>query len=415
MQRNVKSPWTYTVGMRFGRVVHLLWLWLLAPSARSAVAVPAHLSKRAANFHLRIQRLASTGGLLVIDTDNLRGKTGFSLSHESAVARVARWSRRENMTHHVALVVDHGTHHDARYLPNLGVGVVFAGQFLTADDVIARDVPYWLSVASSVLVITADAGLADRCRARANKEGAARLGIAPPSQLLECMRYDSKSYSKSSKNANPELQGSQESAEGERMGRVEEGEGLPLSEGEALQEGALQMSEREGEALKEGGLKMSEERLRCVEAEMAARAALLRAQRLSRSKRASASPKKRKRMLGYSLPELESRVAASVGASERSGAPAFAQLTRCPPPEQGGGLRGGGLSGGILSLLLRCPRQSSGRGCAAWCIGSGSATRARRCVCCARSAGARVARAQRPPRSHRRRSTRTIGSAAPRS
>lgn len=332
--------------MRFGRVVHLLWLWLLAPSARSAVAVPAHLSKRAANFHLRIQRLASTGGLLVIDTDNLRGKTGFSLSHESAVARVARWSRRENMTHHVALVVDHGTHHDARYLPNLGVGVVFAGQFLTADDVIARDVPYWLSVASSVLVITADAGLADRCRARANKEGAARLGIAPPSQLLECMRYDSKSYSKSSKNANPELQGSQESAEGERMGRVEEGEGLPLSEGEALQEGALQMSEREGEALKEGGLKMSEERLRCVEAEMAARAALLRAQRLSRSKRASASPKKRKRMLGYSLPELESRVAASVGASERSGAPAFAQLTRCPPPEQGGGAQGGGAQRG---------------------------------------------------------------------
>ena len=75
---------------------------------------------------------------------------------------------------------------------------------------------------------------------------------------------------------------------------------------------------------------------------MAARAALLRAQRLSRSKRASASPKKRKRMLGYSLPELESRVAASVGASERSGAPAFAQLTRCPPPERGGSPENGG-------------------------------------------------------------------------
>ena len=63
-----------------------------------------------------------------------------------------------------------------RYLSELGLAVCFAGPVGTADDLIARAVPCF----ANAIVITADAGLAKRCRSAAR----GRLQVIAPQPFL---------------------------------------------------------------------------------------------------------------------------------------------------------------------------------------------------------------------------------------
>eukprot|EP00566_Odontella_aurita_P027910 CAMPEP_0113556038 /NCGR_PEP_ID=MMETSP0015_2-20120614/17042_1 /TAXON_ID=2838 /ORGANISM="Odontella" /LENGTH=189 /DNA_ID=CAMNT_0000457365 /DNA_START=319 /DNA_END=884 /DNA_ORIENTATION=+ /assembly_acc=CAM_ASM_000160 len=90
----------------------------------------------------------SPGSVLLIDAENLRGKSGFEMSHPELLHRTSLWADRNGIRGHVSLVVDHGAGRGAYWLPRRGVGVVFAGPCVKADDVLAREaVPFFLELA----------------------------------------------------------------------------------------------------------------------------------------------------------------------------------------------------------------------------------------------------------------------------
>jgi predicted RNA-binding protein with PIN domain len=112
----------------------------------------------------RILNLSKDGGIVLIDGDNVRGKTKFSKSKEQLCDDVARWSSENEMQGRVGIVFDHARQHQAFFLP-CGLAVAFSGPKRSADDVISRDVR-WLqeSLLRDVLVVTEDQGLRRRCR-----------------------------------------------------------------------------------------------------------------------------------------------------------------------------------------------------------------------------------------------------------
>ena len=156
---------------------------------------------------------------VIIDGDNVRGKTGFRLSKEQLVDGVARYLSSDrvrlnsgNLSISCAVVFDHGSRHQAFSLSaadlplsnrqtdegnllsnkegiSLSLAMVFSGPSLTADDVIARDSTYienwgYTQYAQSidnenseyseqmpgmlppprVVVVTQDNGLRKRCK-----------------------------------------------------------------------------------------------------------------------------------------------------------------------------------------------------------------------------------------------------------
>ena len=144
----------------------------------------------------KFQTLTSNPNVcILIDMENVRGKTSFELDHSDLLDRLLIWtSLRGYASGRTIVVVDHGSKSTAHLLSSNysgsdgGVGdstpdeaalcVTFAGPNIKADDVIARDISWLLSSSSSskhnvcvehVVVITADNELAWRCRSAASK------------------------------------------------------------------------------------------------------------------------------------------------------------------------------------------------------------------------------------------------------
>jgi Calcineurin-like phosphoesterase len=133
----------------------------------------------------RLQRLVSAGTtpsspslVLVVDVENVRGKSGFAYSHQDLLQRleeyVSLWKATSNACDlDILSVVDHGSV-PTGYLMPFG-GLVFAGPTRKADDVMAQHVvPYFCSheytnftnqqaLVSHVVVVTADQDLIRRC------------------------------------------------------------------------------------------------------------------------------------------------------------------------------------------------------------------------------------------------------------
>lgn len=113
---------------------------------------------------------------IIIDMENVRGKTSFELDHADFLDRLKVWaSLRNYAVGRTIVVVDHGSRSTAHLLQgskNDGISsicVTFAGPYRKADDVIARDARWFLSEASMtstdlVVVVTADQELSWRCR-----------------------------------------------------------------------------------------------------------------------------------------------------------------------------------------------------------------------------------------------------------
>jgi hypothetical protein len=124
--------------------------------------------------------LRRTQGAILIDVENVRGKSGFQLSHAAVIVALARWSRVCGLQGRLSLVVDHGTEASSFWLANMDLAILFAGPSRKADDVIAQDVPF-LGQTTDVTIVTADVGLMERCRRSAAKKG---VHILSPQKVL---------------------------------------------------------------------------------------------------------------------------------------------------------------------------------------------------------------------------------------
>lgn len=114
----------------------------------------------------------------MIDVENLRGKSGFALSHREVINAIAAWGDDRSI-----LIVDHGSLPSTLWMNDAGMAVVFAGPSCKADDVIANDLVPYFSELLQLTVVTADNELIQRCR-RASRV-TQQLNILSPMQLLE--------------------------------------------------------------------------------------------------------------------------------------------------------------------------------------------------------------------------------------
>ncbi|KAJ1440531.1 hypothetical protein B484DRAFT_443407 [Ochromonadaceae sp. CCMP2298] len=125
-------------------------------------------TERATYLHEKIVQWSSEhSGIILIDGDNVRGKTKFSVDKERLCEDVERWSEAAGVRGRVGIVFDHAQRHQAFVLPS-GLCVVFAGPRKSADDVLSRDVR-WVqgNLGVGVMVITEDLLLRRRCRTNA--------------------------------------------------------------------------------------------------------------------------------------------------------------------------------------------------------------------------------------------------------
>ena len=127
-----------------------------------------------------------SAAIVVIDTDNVRGKTAFAMSHEGLVARTALWAAAHHKRGRVMLALDHGAATQGFDSERLGLSLGFAGPDQTADALIVRWVTAVASCDSSppVMLVTADSGLALRCRRAASGR---QLSVCKPQFFLESL------------------------------------------------------------------------------------------------------------------------------------------------------------------------------------------------------------------------------------
>ena len=140
-------------------------------STASSTPNTAPTSKRRRNNHLNLHNKAlkwcfQKDAVILIDLENVRGKSFFHLSHREMLKRTALWTKLYNLENKVNIIVDHGSEHDGYYLPDGGIGIIFAGLDLKADDILARDVG---SFHKNIAVVTSDNGLIARCASTMNR------------------------------------------------------------------------------------------------------------------------------------------------------------------------------------------------------------------------------------------------------
>ena len=132
--------------------------------------------------HLKLQSVAEQPNALVwIDVENVRGKSGFELSHMDLIEKATTWTKYHKLEGKVNLVVDHGTVTSGYWLEERGLSVVFSGNSQKADDVIARDVALF----GEQVVVTADNELQRRCK-RSSRNS---LHIMNPMKFIDDLEY----------------------------------------------------------------------------------------------------------------------------------------------------------------------------------------------------------------------------------
>ena len=95
------------------------------------------------SHHFRIgASLRRQQGVLMVDVENVRGTSGFAVSHLELLDQLQEWSTVCGLTGRgqVIMIVDHGADQYAYWTTTGGLGIVFAGPHQTADDVMANDI-----------------------------------------------------------------------------------------------------------------------------------------------------------------------------------------------------------------------------------------------------------------------------------
>ena len=144
----------------------------------TASAVPLRVS----GLERGISKLAATSGVVAIDAENVRGKSGFRLNHNALLAATAEWTTAHKLRGRVVLVVDHGSSHQGMYLKRHGMAVVFAGPNQKADDAGSRR--GWSQSSAETDCRDAD-GAGKRCRQKAHSSR--RLHLVQPHSFIESL------------------------------------------------------------------------------------------------------------------------------------------------------------------------------------------------------------------------------------
>ena len=293
---------------------------------------------------------AGAGGFLVIDGDNVRGKTRFELSKESLVFLAKKLSKK--YPHTVILHLDHGSRHSAYDLG--GLGLVFSGSRRSADDVIARDVPRLLETlkkdaggegadSAPLMVVTGDAGLAQRCRSGARGFGGrSRLSILQSDAFAEFLQAQEAPLS------------AEEEAEAAALGLVELFDDGGAAAAPDAREGSAGEAPGAGEAPEASAGGSDERSVMMVSKELNIRRGITNIRReLSRGCGRKKATKLRRR-----LRDLESRLAANLATTAAgSRSPLLGEILRA----DGGGEPIEGTDDDVVAQLLRLGGNRRGR------------------------------------------------------
>ncbi|KAJ8609039.1 hypothetical protein CTAYLR_008708 [Chrysophaeum taylorii] len=124
---------------------------------------------------------------ILIDGDNVRGKSGFRATKDSLLGAVSQWASA-GLESPATVYYDHGPRADA--FERNDVRVVFSGPRLSADDAIARDVRYVLerSTLKRIAVVTSDTNLVTRCKRAAR--GLGRVDFIKATALAKALDLD---------------------------------------------------------------------------------------------------------------------------------------------------------------------------------------------------------------------------------
>lgn len=57
----------------------------------------------------RLASASDRGAAVLVDVENVRGKSSFELTHEQLLQRATLWTEQRGLRGHVSLIVDHGT------------------------------------------------------------------------------------------------------------------------------------------------------------------------------------------------------------------------------------------------------------------------------------------------------------------
>lgn len=68
----------------------------------------------------RLKQLTQDGGVILLDGDNIRGKTKFRLSKEDLCRDVEEWMAEWGLFGLVTLMYDHASQHSGYFLPKSG-------------------------------------------------------------------------------------------------------------------------------------------------------------------------------------------------------------------------------------------------------------------------------------------------------
>ena len=164
----------------------LVWLFVTRTishqRASSHRLVHTKTLEEAGGFSLRTGGACQDSHVILVDVENLRGKSGFAVTHGEVLTALATWSRKVLVSGRLILVVDHGNEPSAIWASDAEYAVVFAGRSQKADDVLAQDLVPYLSELPQVTVVTADHELIQRCRRASGIQQS--LTILPPADLL---------------------------------------------------------------------------------------------------------------------------------------------------------------------------------------------------------------------------------------
>lgn len=111
--------------------------------------------------------LKRNDSILLIDGDNLRGKTKFQVSKQKLLSDVMTFLQVHDISNPVYLYFDHAMMQEVISIPSSMVSVVFAGPSDKADDVIISHIDSFQSqFDKDIVLVTEDNLLRKRCRAQ---------------------------------------------------------------------------------------------------------------------------------------------------------------------------------------------------------------------------------------------------------
>jgi hypothetical protein len=135
---------------------------LLASAGSLSILAPRRIAVPSRRLRAESDALVRSD-VLIIDGDNIRGKTKFRWSAEQLAELTATWARSASLPGRVLLFFDHGDQPDALW-DSSGLCIAFAGPSCSADDQIVDAVRYLSREHRAVVTVaTADSELRARC------------------------------------------------------------------------------------------------------------------------------------------------------------------------------------------------------------------------------------------------------------